>query len=425
MKDLKLTRNPFLLFAPFLLLYIVVIIISRPAEMFGDESRYLIYAHYMISGFIPPSEINFDTLGNGPGYSIILIPFVALHIPILWMALMNAFFYYFSIILLYKVLIQIASYRAALIASLFWACYFNVYETISFTLPETFTVFLICLIIFCLINAFNTRNSNKINWHIYISGFAIGYLALTKPIFGYVLIFMLTGIVVLWLINKRSTTHKRSLLILLVALCTTLPYLVYTYQLTGKIFYWSSFGGNNLYWMSTPYEREYGNWHAYQYSPNAMENIAGSEETIRIHHQQAFEVFEKYQGVEQDDMLKKLAINNIKSHPIKYIQNCISNVGRIIFNFPYSYKIQRARTLLRLPANGIILVLAFFCLIPTLKNWGKIIFPIRFLLFFSLLYFGGSILGSADIRMFTIIVPILLIWITFIIQKSAKINLSW
>ena len=353
MKDLKLTRNPFLLFAPFLLLYIVVIIISRPAEMFGDESRYLIYARYMISGFIAPSEINFDTLGNGPGYSIILIPFVALHIPILWMALMNAFFYYFSIILLYKVLIQIASYRAALIASLFWACYFNVYETISFTLPETFTVFLICLIIFCLINAFNTRNSNKINWHIYISGFAIGYLALTKPIFGYVLIFMLTGIVVLWLINKRSTTHKRSLLILLVALCTTLPYLVYTYQLTGKIFYWSSFGGNNLYWMSTPYEREYGNWHAYQYSPNAMENIAGSEETIRI------------------------------------------------------------------------LVLAFFCLIPTLKNWSKIIFSIRFLLFFSLLYFGGSILGSADIRMFTIIVPILLIWITFIIQKSAKINLSW
>ena len=159
MKYTKLNRNPFLLFAPFLLLYIVVIIIFRCAEMVGDESRYLIYAQYMLNGFIPPSEINFDTLGNGPGYSIILMPFVALHIPILWMILMNAFLYYFSIILLYKILIQTISFRFTLLVCIFWACYFNLYLLILTVLPETFTVFLVCLLIFWLMKAFNSKTS--------------------------------------------------------------------------------------------------------------------------------------------------------------------------------------------------------------------------------------------------------------------------
>jgi hypothetical protein len=56
-----------------------------------------------------------------------------------------------------------------------------------------------------------------------------------------------------------------------------------------------------------------------------------------------------------------------------------------------------------------------------LMNWRKIIFPVRFLLFIVLLYLGGSVFGSAEMRMFTKIVPVLLIWIAFIIQNTVKI----
>jgi hypothetical protein len=66
-----------------------------------------------------------------------------------------------------------------------------------------------------------------------------------------------------------------------------------------------------------------------------------------------------------------------------------------------------------------------FGLIPTFLNWRKINYAIRFMLFFALLYFGGSILGSAETRMFVVIVPILLIWIAYIIQKSMKIKLKF
>jgi hypothetical protein len=35
---------------------------------------------------------------------------------------------------------------------------------------------------------------------------------------------------------------------------------------------------------------------------------------------------------------------------------------------------------------------------------------------------AGSITGSAETRMFTVIIPILLLWIAFILQKTVKID---
>ena len=216
---------------------------------------------------------------------------------------------------------------------------------------------------------------------------------------------------------------------MLIAFATTLPYLIHTYKVTNKLFYWGSFGGNNLYWMTNTDEYEYGSWFADPGKPvdSTLKNfhLSNIEEQVRIKHQQDFEEANKYSGVEQDDVFKKLAIRNIKSHPVKFLQNCISNMGRLLFNFPYSYKLQTPDTLLRLPFTGIIVVLALFCVIPTFKNWKKIDFSIRFMLLIALTYFGGSILGSAETRMFTVIVPLLLCWLAFICERAFKIKLKF
>ena len=170
--------------------------------------------------------------------------------------------------------------------------------------------------------------------------------------------------------------------------------------------------------------------------------IPGSNEIIKMKHQKDFDqIFESkkaqklyfrngqlsgspYAGVIQDDILKRIAVQNIKSHPLKFLQNCFSNIGRMIFNYPASYTIQKPSTLKRLPINGSLLIFAAFCFIITLANWKKILFSIRFLLLFAFIYFGGSILGSAETRMFTIVVPILLLWIAYILQRTVKIHLK-
>jgi hypothetical protein len=439
----KFSKNPFILFAPFLLFYIGLVICFPTHGRTGDEGRYLIYAQYMYNGFLPPTEAGIDILGNGPGYSIILMPFVLLHLPLIWITLLNAFLYYLSIILLFKTSLLIGSFRKAFLLSLFWACYYNSYENMVLILPEVFIAFLICLLMFFIIKAFSEIKLKKQYIFIFFSGIILGYIAITKPIFGYVLLVILIGAGILWLIKKDSANYKKVVLISLLSLISTIPYLIYTYKSTGKLYYWSTFGGNNLYWMSSPIEDEYGSWlpdpkpssdsSTSADSGNGVgiksardcDDYASYDHLIFLRHQKDFKKISLLSGVERDDAYKKIAIKNIKSNPAKFLKNCLSNIGRIFFNFPFSYKLQHPSTLLRLPLSGTLLFLTVFSLFPTFINWKKLIFPIRFMVFFAFLYLGGSVFASAESRMLTPIVPILLFWISFVIQKSLKINYQW
>ena len=408
MRITKITRNPFLLFSPFLVLYIFLVFILPTHGTSGDENRYIMFGQNLLHGFYSPPAPDID-IGDGPGYPILIMPFLSLNLPLICLTLMNAVLYYLSIILLFKSLQQIVSFRLALIFSLFWACYYNSYENIPLVLPETFIAFLMSLLIFNLLKAFNTLDSKKKKKYFYLTGFIIGWIALTKVIFGYVLAFMLIGSGLLWIMNRKIENYRKVVIIFLISFITTIPFLIYTYHVTGKIFYWGTSGGENLYWMSTPHEEEYGEWLNYNYynigTKIDHDIVPGSEKIIVSNYRKDFEVISKYKGAERDDVYKKIAIQNIKSNPVKYIKNCVSNIGRFFFNYPYSHTLQKNATLLRLPLSGIVVVFMLFSLIPTFMNWKKIIFPIRFLLFFVLLYFGGSILASAETRMFTVILP--------------------
>lgn len=440
-KNYKFNKNPFILFLPFFILYIIIIIIFANDANFGDEIRYITYAKNLIHGFYSSPFPHID-LGNGPGYPLIITPLVAFNAPLILIKLMNAFFLYFSIIFLFKALQQILPYKFSLVFSIIWALYPNNFELIMYTLPEVFTPSLIAILIFAMMKAFKSDETKNTWRYLFLAGCTFGYIILTKPVFGYVMIVLLLSMSILWIFNTKSLNYKKTIAVILVAFIVNIPYLAYTYHLTGKLFYWSSFGGNNLYWMSTPYPEEYGSYYKFPFT-DSPERIPGSKNQIQLNHQKDFEkLLENPKvreaniingqvqeglnyGITQDELLKKIAIQNIKSHPLKFIQNCISNAGRMIFNYPASYVLQKPSTLKRLPINGTLVVLVLFCLVPTLINWKKLFFPIRFLLFLSLIYFGGSLLGTAEPRMFTVIVPILLLWIALILSKTVKVKLRF
>jgi cellulose synthase/poly-beta-1,6-N-acetylglucosamine synthase-like glycosyltransferase len=154
-------------------------------------------------------------------------------------------------------------------------------------------------------------------------------------------------------------------------------------------------------------------------------NIPGSDDTLRAHHGKDFEEISQLRGIERDDAYKRIAINNIKSHPIKYVNNWFYNLGRLVFHYPFSYAVQRPKILLVLPMNGIVFTLILFCLIPTFINWRKVSFPVRFMLFFCFIYLGLSTIVTAYVRMFTIVVPIMLFWFAYIIQNSLVIKIKF
>jgi len=443
LKSREIFKNPFFIFSPFLILAVIIVLLFDTSSILvKDEGIYLSYAQNILHGFYSPPAPKIN-LPVGPGYSLVLLPFLAMKLPLLSITLFNAVLYYFSIIILYKTLLLLVEKRITLIFTLFWAFYYNYYQNFQYILPETMTPFLVSVLIYFLVKLNNSTNSVS-NKYIYLAGFAFGYIALTKVIFGYILLFMLVGNGLLWLFNRSSVNYKKGLLILLVALITTAPYLLYTYQLTGRVFYWGTSGGNNLYWMSTPFDEEDGAWcHDPKLEADSVKRIIsniefrredhkkfitnsyivpGAYDYIWFNHHKNFEEINKFSGVERDDAFRRIAISNIKSHPIKYIENCFSNLGRMLFHYPYSYGIQSYKQLFRIPPNGIISALLLFSLFPTILNWKKIIFPIRFSIFIFFLYFGGTLLVWADLRGFTIIVPILLIWIAFVIERTVKIN---
>jgi 4-amino-4-deoxy-L-arabinose transferase-like glycosyltransferase len=415
----RLQQNPYLLFSPFLLLFIILVFRFYNPAMEGDEGQYISLAQNLLKGFYSPPSPDIN-LWNGPGYPIILMPFIAMRLPLISITLMNAIFQYLSIVLLFKTLIQFVSFRKAIFFSFFWAFCYSSYPFMYKILTETFTIFLISLLIFLLVNAFNSQNKK----YIYLSGFIIGYLTLTKIIFGYVLLILFIGSVLLWIRNRKLMNYRRSALIMIIALATTVPYLLYTYNLTERLFYWGNSGGMSLYWMSTPFENEYGDWNNETFTANLDDaDIAGSTTHLKINHLKDIDEVSKYTGVEKDDAYKRLALENIKTHPKKYFKNIISNISRAVFGFPGSYTYQRP--LLKIWYSSILFSLIIFNLLPTFLNWKRVTYSIRFLFVFVFLYLGISSLVSIGNRQFVVVIPLLLIWIAIISQKSISIRLKF
>ena len=424
MNKTKLLQNPLLLFSPFLIIFICYVLYASPENLvWGDSVRYLSYAQNLLDGFYSPPAPNIQ-LRNGPGYPIILMLFLLLKLPLITIVLANALFHYLSIVFLYKALKEIVTIKLATVFSLGWGCYYLAYQNMSEILTEPFTFLLITLFIYSVIKAFHSENTGVAKKYIIIAGITFGFIVLTKMLFGYVLMFILIGIALVWLTNRKKIIYQKGMYITLIALLTTAPYLIYTYQLTGRIFFWGT-GSDTLYWMSTPYEEEYGDFN-YGLDVNPIEegnfNIKGSDSILIAHHWEDFKAIDKLTGLEWDDEYKRIALKNIKEHPAKYAQNVIYNMGRLIFHYPYSQAIQRPKTLLVFPINGILLALMLFCMIPTIINWRRIPFVIKYLLVFTVLYLGGSSLITGILRMFTIIVPVLLFWIAYTVHNTVKIN---
>ena len=379
--------------------------------MVGDEGRYLKFASNLSQGYYTSkNDIN---LTNGPGYPIVLLPFVAFRIPLIVAKLMNSVFLYLSVLYFYYTL---SLYMKKLLATVF-AYLLGIYPIIVKYLPtmltEVFAVFLICGFIF---HFCKLHQNNGLSWrHIFGASVYLSFLALTRTIFGYVILFGLLFLPISYLFTRKKTAVK-SFLMLLVALIFCSPYLAYTYALTGKVFYWGTNGGEVLYWMSTPYENEYGDW----FGRKKIYEI----NRLSINHMDFYNELESLSKFEEDKIFKVKAIENIAQHPSKYLRNWIANIGRLLFNYPRSYIPQKIETYFYIIPNMFIVVLSILCIYPFYLGRKLVPYEIKGLVVSSLVYIGGSSLVSAVPRYFAIIVPVIILWISFTVTRIIKFEIQ-
>ena len=168
--------------------------------------------------------------------------------------------------------------------------------------------------------------------------------------------------------------------------------------------------------MSTPYKNEMGDW-------LSVKQVFEDPE-ISKNHLEFFNKLENLSPVEKDDELKRHAILNITHYPMKYLKNWVANIGRLLFNYPYSYTYQKLSTYFYILPNMFLVVFCVLCLYPSYK--GKRLIPneIQVLAIFGLISFGGSSLLSAYARLFQYLVPILLLWISVTLTKVVEIEIK-
>jgi hypothetical protein len=398
-------------FLPLLIFYVVFVFIASSKSFWGDEGRYVMFASNLSNGFYSPKDDVY--LWNGPGYPLILVPFLLLKLPWLTAKLLNALFLFMAVIYFNSTLRIYIQKRVSFYYTYIFGLYPIFMRHMHLLITETFAILLVCgfLYHFCRL-----CKSDKFSWmQALLASSYLGYLALTKIFFGYVILSGILLSLFLYLLIKRSEL-KRTILVYLLALLICLPYLSYTYSLTGKVFYWGNSGGQSLYWMSTPYDNEFGDW---QYS----EKLHKKPEVFK-NHQEFLKEISGLTSVQKDDEYKRRAVHNIRKNPAKYFRNWLANIGRLIFNYPYTYSYQKLSTYFYIVPNMFFIVFLVLSLYPGYHARKSIPYEIYGLVLFGVVSFVGSSLLSAYNRQFTILVPVFALWIIYIMIHTVKVEIK-
>jgi 4-amino-4-deoxy-L-arabinose transferase-like glycosyltransferase len=408
---------------PFLLFYLyrVISASSKINGLVGDENRYIEFANNLLHGFYSPPYPDIS-LWNGPGYPLFLAPFIFIGLPSIALKLINGFLLYGSLIICYKTIKIYSSERNAFIGAALLGLYIPIYIWLPFILTECFAWFLIGCVCYCFAKSFTQKN---ISWKLIIlTGFSIAYLAMIKVVFGYVILSMLFVSSFLCLLPRFRSAAIKSALIFFVAFCFCLPWLAYTNHLTHKILFWTDSGSMPLYTMSTPYADELGDWDEIGRSKeNATQ--CNFDSVYNANHKAFIDSIEKLKPMETYEAYKKAAINNIVSHPYKYITNWCANVGRLLFDYPYSYNTQGIEEeYWSLAPNMFLFVFILLTLPINIRYKKQLPEGFIFLLLFILIYLFGSTLVSTYSRMFCITVPFWFFYLAYFFSNIISIEVK-
>ncbi len=437
MKDIIrfLENRPFITFLPFLVLYCLFVACSSYKFDIGDAPRYLQYADNLLHGFYSDREnIN---LWNGPGYPLVLVPFVALKQPLWVMATANAFFMYLSVVYVYKAVHLFKNPALAFWLAFFWGCYYPAIAHIPSIITESFAFFLISLFAYeALLYAKSPTAKRLIGASV-----VLAFLILVKVAFAYVAVCMLAVSALLCAFKPLRSEVARYASICSLSLVFCVPYLIYTYSLTGKFFCWATSSGAQLIWLTSPHPDELGDWIFIDYkSKNPILSkddfaklLEGSDRMEAINrvnwhflyprHKNFFDATDNMPQVEADKYFKEVSIANIKENPLKFVKNYVANITRMFFYTGFSdlsieskwykgvYTFPNAVFFTALLVVSIITVIR-------LRGFDATVLMLAITFF---VYFGGSSLVSALPRQLSLGVPLVVIWVGYVLGRYVRI----
>ncbi len=389
--------------APLLLLFLALAVWFP--EHPSDERNYLELAHNLTQGeytglgwrpaspYPSPDPAEPD-LWFGPGLPLAIAPLVAAELPVGVVRLASPVFLFLAVLLFARLLRLYVGRRAALLGAYGLGSYFPFYVLLSNLHSEPLAILLIVAMLYCLARYVR---GGSLGFGL-LGGLSAAGVALTRVAFGWVVAAMLVVFLCAWLLARRPALGRIAF-VYSVALALCLPWLVFTYSETGRVFLWGNSGSLSLYWMSSPHRQDLGDWRGGAYE------IVVSDPRLS-HHREFFEELAPLDPDEQNRRLERAALDNIRGDPGKFVKNVAANGSRMWFDMPFSDKPQMLSTLYYLVPNSLILWLLVICSILLARRRSRI--PPEAFAFaaFATLAFGLHAVLAAYPRMLMPIIPI-------------------
>jgi len=381
-------------------------------KIYWDEPTYLNFVFDNLSSKIfQNSNPNFWC---GPGYPIIISPIVLLfEHPKFFAVGLNILFHNLSLLLLYKSLKSLLNPIISLCFSIVFAFYFPLFSELPLMMTECFARLLLCINLFYLVKL---KQEYKFSY-LLISGIAFGFLCLTKIIFGYVQLLLLLLIFVDFFFK---ISKKTSILIKYISITyiITLPYLLFTLYVTKIPFFWANSGGENFYWMSTPFENEYGNW--FPKDDFTLEKF-NENQVYQNHYKEINQILSEPNYTKRDIQFKTIAKRNIFAHPIKYLKNICYNVGRLYFNFPHTNYIHSGDNVFRIFINSLFFTFTILSIVIWMVYFKSYHMFDHLIIFITYIYLLLTSLLAGLPRQLNIIIPIFIYLFALTFVKLSKL----
>jgi hypothetical protein len=424
---------------PILLLFVVNIFFLGKNIPLSDGIRYWKTASDILNGFQNTTVIESHLLLNGPLYPFILAIFKGIGFTVKASIYLNAIFLYVAFTYFFKTahlfLIQkkalIITYVLVLIDPFLFYWGAKLYS-------EPLAILLVCYNLYLISFYFKTF-SNKTLIKVAL---IFCLLALTRVIFVYVLLVItMLGLIAFLILKNQKSKELFKLGAYGILFC--IPYMIFTYSITNKIFFMTANGGHLLYWISSPYEKDLGEWHTLQINHDhfaARYNSFSGLDSLYLRkvneviiseinkdHKAFSDSLKDKNLLEIDEALKQKAIDNIFNYPKSFLKNWILNIGRLLVGTPHAmyYK----------PPYS-----PFFSLLNTVKSSFLLCFLLismglflvytsqlktfdMWLLLLILIYIGGqSLLAVQSQRFLLPIYPVILLFISSIFTQTIQLK---
>jgi hypothetical protein len=281
-------------------------------------------------------------------------------------------------------------------------------------LTEPLTLLCVCTFLwsFCKMQ----RSERWMPWAL-LSAFALGWLILTRVMFGHVAMTLLVLCLASGIFWKRMRQPLlRTAAVAAAGLMICVPYLADTHEKTGKLYCWSTNSGEVLYWLTSTYPGECGNWFDYDDAMNHPD--------LAANHRQFFERITKLPALQRDAAFMDQALKNIKANPKGVLQNWVCNVVRLCFNTPFSFKPEDLKSTVITAFNGPLLAMVLLALGLAWRFPRGLPPEIGLLWLFAAIYFGGSTLAASLARYFLVITPILWLAAATVLGRILDIRLK-